>query len=329
MGWFDLAGEWLDRSIVFSFDRTGFARHRRSFDPTDLPVDLTGRVCLVTGANAGLGKATSATLAAMGAEVWMLCRDTRRGERAADQIAREVPCARLRVEPIDVSDLASVRRFVADRAPARVDALVNNAGVLPAAWRRTADGLELTLATNLVGPFLLTTLLVPRLARSDDARVVTVSSGGMYTQRLDVGRLEAVATGFDGVAAYARTKRAQVVLNELWTDRYAAQPITWSAMHPGWADTPGVKTSLPRFRFFTQWILRTAEEGADTIVWLAACRRLAGRSGLFWFDRRPVPTHATGRTQESAADRSALWHALHRWAGISDHVDDPAPSSEP
>jgi len=321
MGWFDLAGEWLDRSIAFSFDRTGFARHRASFDPADVPVDLSGQVCLVTGANAGLGRATTASLARMGAEVWMLCRDAGRGERAAAQITREVPGARLRVESIDVSDLASVRRFVAHRAPARVDALVNNAGVLPASWSRTADGLELTLATNLVGPFLLTTLLVPRLARSADARVVTVSSGGMYTQRLDVAQLDAGSGGFDGVTAYARTKRAQVVLNELWTDRYADLPITWSAMHPGWADTPGVKSSLPRFRFLTQWILRTAEEGADTIVWLAACRRLAGHSGLFWFDRRPVPTHLSGRMRESAADRAALWHALHRWAGISDRVE--------
>jgi NAD(P)-dependent dehydrogenase (short-subunit alcohol dehydrogenase family) len=317
MGLFDFADGLLDRSILFSFDRNGFGRHRAEFDPADLDVDLTGRVCLVTGANAGLGRATSAGLARLGAEVWMLCRDKGRGDLAAEGIAREVPNARLRVETIDVSDLTAIRRFVAERAPGRVDALINNAGVLPPEWRSTPDGLESTLATNLVGPFLLSTLLVPRLAQSDDARVVMVSSGGMYSKRLDVSQLAATPQGFDGVAAYARTKRAEVVLNELMAARYADLPITWSAMHPGWADTPGVKTSLPRFRFLTQWILRTSEEGADTIIWLAACRRVKGRNGLFWFDRRAVSTHMSERTKESAAERAALWHALHRWAGVA------------
>jgi NAD(P)-dependent dehydrogenase (short-subunit alcohol dehydrogenase family) len=322
MGLFDSVGTLLDRSILFSFDRTGYARHRASFEPGDLDVDLTGRVCLVTGANAGLGREVTAGLARLGAEVWLLCRDERRGHEAASAIAREVSGARLRVETLDVADLGAIRGFVARRAPARVDALVNNAGVLPAERRTTADGLELTLATNLAGPFLLSTLLVPRLARSDDARVVMVSSGGMYTQRLDVRALADPPMPFDGVTAYARTKRAQVALTELWAQRYADLPITWSAMHPGWADTPGVRTSLPRFRRLTQWILRTPAEGADTIVWLVACRRLKGQSGRFWFDRRPVPVHLLERTREDADERTALWHALHGWAGVAEEMAD-------
>ena len=312
-----MIGRLLDRSIVFSFDRTGFRRHRARFDPTDLEVDLAGRVCLVTGANAGLGRVVACELARRGGEVWLLVRNRTRGEEAAELIRRETGTRALHVATVDVSSLASVRAFVEAFPRGRVDVLVNNAGVLPSAYGQTQDGLELTLATNLVGPFLLTTLLVPKLARSDDARVVTVSSGGMYTQKLAVSDLASdPGAAFDGTVAYARTKRAQVVLTELWAERYRGEPITWSSMHPGWADTPGVRTSLPRFWSLTRCILRTPDEGADTVVWLAACRRLKGESGRFWFDREAVRTHLMASTVEDPGERAALWRSLHEWAGL-------------
>jgi NAD(P)-dependent dehydrogenase (short-subunit alcohol dehydrogenase family) len=307
----------LDRSIVFSFDRTGYRRHSTRFDPADLDVDLAGRVCLVTGASAGLGRVVSQRLAARGGEVWMLVRDGARGEAAAAEIRNATGTRAVDVAVVDVSSLASVRAFVDAFPPRRVDVLVNNAGVLPPAYEETPDGLEVTLATNLVGPFLLTTLLVPRLARSDDARVVTVSSGGMYTQRLVVSGLTPdPGAPFDGAAAYARTKRAQVVLTELWAERYRHAPITWSSMHPGWADTPGVRGSLPRFWRLTRRILRTPEEGADTIVWLAVCRRVKGVSGRFWFDREAVRTHLLSSTIEAPGERAELWRSLHRWSRL-------------
>jgi len=306
----------LDRSIVFSFDRTGLWRHRARFVEGDLDVDLSGRVCLVTGANAGLGRSAARELARLGAETWMLVRNRTRGEEAAHAVTSETGSRRVHVEVVDVSSLRSIAAFVDRFTRQRVDVLINNAGVLPDTFQLTEDGLELTLATNLVGPFALTTRLVPRLAQSDDGRVVMVSSGGMYSQKLEVDQLGAGPDGFDGVKAYARTKRAEVVLSELWAEHYRGLPVTWSAMHPGWADTPGVKTSLPTFRRVTQLILRTPDEGADTIVWLAACRRLKGQSGLFWFDRAPQPTHLMSSTEESAAEREALWKTLHAWADL-------------
>jgi dehydrogenase/reductase SDR family member 12 len=307
----------LDRSIVLSFDRTGFRRHSARFDPTDLDVDLDGRVCLVTGANAGLGFVASRELARRGGEVWMLVRNQAKGEEAAHAICSDTGPRAVRVATLDVSSLASVRSLAQAFPRDRIDVLVNNAGVLPDAYEETREGLELTLATNLVGPFLLTTLLVPRLARSGDGRVVTVSSGGMYTQKLVVADLTPDPRGaFDGTAAYARTKRAQVVLTELWAERYRGAPITWSSMHPGWADTPGVRTSLPRFWALTRRILRSPEEGADTVVWLAVCRRLAGESGGFWFDRQRARTHIMASTVEGPGERAVLWRALHEWSGL-------------
>jgi NAD(P)-dependent dehydrogenase (short-subunit alcohol dehydrogenase family) len=302
----------LDRTIVFSFDRNGFARHRRAFRADDLNVDLRGRVAIVTGANSGLGLAAAQGIARLGAEVWLACRREAAGADAAAAIRAAVPGARVHDTRLDVSDLADVRRFVDQLPCRRVDLLVNNAGVLPERYAPSPQGLELTLATNLVGPFLLTELLLPRFATAADPRVVLVSSGGMYGTRLDVASLEPAPDRFDGVAAYAQTKRAQVVLAELWAARHPS--ITFSAMHPGWADTPALQASLPRFHWLTSRILRTAEEGADTMVWLAACERLRGDSGRFWFDRAAQATHLGPWSREPAGERGRMWEALRRWA---------------
>lgn len=298
----------LDATVVLSFDRHGYRRHARHFDAAELAVDLRGRTVLVTGANSGLGLAATRQLARLGAEVVMLCRDLSRGEAARAEVLARQPDARLELARLDVASLADVRRFAQGwRRP--IDVLVNNAGVLPDAFTRTAEGLELTFATNVVGPFALTRALRPHLR----GRVISVSSGGLYPVRLDLRALQGEGRRFDGVAAYAQTKRAQVVLNELWAAREPA--LTFAAMHPGWADTPAVRSSLPRFHAVTRRLLRTPDEGADTITWLAAAPRLAGVSGRFWFDRREAPVHRFPWTRESAGQRAELWALCERLAG--------------
>ncbi|MBK8599074.1 MAG: SDR family NAD(P)-dependent oxidoreductase [Holophagales bacterium] len=313
----------LDASVVFSFGRSGFRRHARRFDPGDLEVDLSGKTAFVTGANSGIGKAAARSLARLGARVVLLCRDEARGRDALGELRRETGNRRLELVRLDVSDLGDVRRVAASLAGEPVDVLVHNAGVLPDRRVTTPDGLELTLATNLVGPFLLTGLLVPALERAG-GRVVHVSSGGMYTQRLDVdGLFRGGPDPFDGVVQYARTKRALVVLNELLAERLSAGVVTFSAMHPGWADTPAVRTSLPRFHALAKGILRSPDEGADTVVWLAASRAAGRPSGLFWFDRAPAATTPLPGTLERAEERGRLWEALVGAAGLDPAAKGP------
>jgi dehydrogenase/reductase SDR family member 12 len=293
MSLFDAA---LDATVLFSFDRNGFRRHSRTFDPADLAVELTGRTMLVTGANAGLGLSTVRALAKLGATVVMACRDLKRGE-----VARAGVEGKTELVQLDVSSLADVARFVEAWGSRPLDVLINNAGVLPTERKTTPEGLELAYATNVAGPVALTEGLLP-LLRASRGRVVTVSSGGMYPVKLDVRALRGDVKKYDGVAAYAQTKRAQVILNELWAAR--EPQVTFAAMHPGWADTAGVKGSIPTFHRVTQSILRSVDEGADTIVWLAACERVSGQSGKFWFDRAPARTHAFPWTHERPQDRS-------------------------
>jgi dehydrogenase/reductase SDR family protein 12 len=293
----------LDRSIFWSFDASGFERHARRFVLGELDVDLGGKVVVVTGANSGLGFAAARALAMRGAEVWMACRDAVRGAEAVERIAAEAPVAP-KLALLDVSDLVAVRAF-AGAAPARIHALVHNAGLLNDRRVTTPGGLEQTFAVHVAGPHLLTRLLGPRCDR-----VIWVSSGGMYSQRLDVARTVHPPEPFDGVNAYARCKRAQIVLAERWSHELAPNGTVVHAMHPGWAQTPGVQRSLPTFDRLLHGRLRTAEQGADTIVWLAAAERPARTTGRFWFDRADVPTHLLPWTREPDAERRRLWEAV-------------------
>jgi NAD(P)-dependent dehydrogenase (short-subunit alcohol dehydrogenase family) len=304
----------VDPFIVSSFDRTGFRIHSLTFRPEDLDVDLSNRRCVVTGANSGIGYETALALADLGAEVVLLCRNPERGEQAVERIRTQTGNARVLLEIVDMSNLASVRAAAARLAAAPVDVLVHNAGVLPDERIETPDGLELTFATHVVGPFLLTRLLRPNLERSPDARVVWVSSGGMYTRRLNLSDPNWTERDYDGVLAYAETKRAQVILSELWAEELRGSPISVNAMHPGWADTPSVESSLPRFHRITKHILRTPAEGADTVVWLAACPTLRA-TGRFFLDREERRTHLLPFTRETERDRRALWRLCERLSG--------------
>lgn len=297
----------LDASPVGSFDRLGFARHSLGFDADDLDVDLRERHVVVTGANSGIGLATSLALADLGARVTAVCRDEERGRQAVELIRSRTGSRRVALLRADLSDLSDVERASGELAKEGVDVLVHNAGVLPSERGESAEGLELTFATHIAGPHLMTARLRPALEASADARVIWVSSGGMLTTRLRLDDPQWRARPYDGVRAYAETKRAQVVLSELWATEFRDTGIKVHAMHPGWADTPAVASSLPRFHQLTRAILRTPAEGADTVVWLAASERGASESGRFYFDRSAVRTHWLPSTLERDGDRDRLW----------------------
>ena len=305
----------LDRLVVPGYSRLGYLARAAGW--AALPADaLTGRTVAVTGASAGLGEATVAGLLRLGADVEMVVRDRGRGEAARERVLEAHPGGRVTVAPCDLSDLADVRRYAADARDRLIalHGLVHNAGVLPAERTETAAGHELCLATHVLGPFLLTRELLPLLRAGSPperpgrpSRVVFVSSGGMYTASMHVDDPEFLAGRYSGGAAYARTKRMQVVLAELLADDLAASGVVVHSMHPGWADTPGIAGSMPAFHRITGPFLRTVEQGADTAVWLQAAREPGRCSGVFWHDRVPRPTHYLPRGLETPAERAALW----------------------
>jgi dehydrogenase/reductase SDR family member 12 len=316
-----LLDDVLDRTVVGGFTNVGYRIRSRGWTASELR-RLQGKVVLVTGASSGLGLATAEGFARLGAAVWLVVRNRERGEQARARIVERSGNGDVHVGVCDLSALGSVRQFAGrfqDQA-SRLDVLVNNAGVMTEARAVSADGIELTLATNVVGPFLLTNLLIPMLAESAPARIINVSSGGMYTQKVRVDDLQSDRGEFDGPKVYARTKRAEVILTELWAEQLAGTGVVVHSMHPGWSDTPGVRSSLPRFYTVTRPLLRTPAEGADTIVWLGAAAEPGSSSGRFWHDRRSRPTHWLRWTRETRRERELLLAECVRlsgWPGAS------------
>jgi dehydrogenase/reductase SDR family protein 12 len=325
-----LLDDGLDRVVVAGFTNVGYRVRSLGWSACELP-RMPGRVVLVTGASSGLGLAAAEGFAQLGATVWLVVRDRERGEQTRTRIAEQSGNGDVHVGVCDLSELDSVRQFAKrfrDQA-SRLDVLVNNAGVMTQAREVSADGIELTLATNVVGPFLLTNLLIPLLRESAPARIINVSSGGMYTQKVRVDDLQSERGQFDGPKVYARAKRAEVILTERWAGQLAGTGVVVHAMHPGWADTPGVRSSLPRFYKVTRPLLRTPAQGVDTIVWLGAAAEPGRSSGRFWHDRRPRPTHRLRSTQETPQERERLLAECVRLSGWHDASAPTAPTSIP
>ncbi|MEO8458234.1 MAG: SDR family NAD(P)-dependent oxidoreductase [Chloroflexota bacterium] len=309
----DEAMDWI---VLPGYSIFGYRVRERLFPRG--PITVSGRSVIVTGASSGIGEAACSDLARRGARVHMVVRNRERGEQALERIAKASGSRAIEIHVCDVASLASpgefATGFLASGAP--LDVLVNNAGVFPAKRTHTEEWFELTFATNVLGPFLLTALMLPALRRSAPSRVINVSSGGMYTARIDLDDLQLERRAFDGARFYAHTKRAEVILSEEWGRRLAADGVTVHSTHPDWVATAGVAASLPRFNRVMGPLLRDPSAGADTIVWLAGSPDAALSTGQFWHDRRPRPKHRVPWTRETPEERSKLFAVCENLCGL-------------
>jgi len=313
----------LEAPIVPSFTRIGFEARRRLLHWRELSsYDLHGRVIAVTGATSGLGRAAAEQLARDRATVIVLGRDPDKTARVSEELREATGNSNVSAAIADMGDYDSVRRAAEQIRGEhdRLDVLVHNAGALTHERVDAPDGTEATVASQVVGPFLLTCLLLGRLEESAPARVITMSSGGMYASKLTVDGLQMGAAAYNGSKQYALAKRAQVTLNEMWAERVDRHSVVFHSMHPGWADTPGVEESLPTFRKIVGPLLRDAAGGADTMVWLAADDgEPLATTGGFWLDRRVRPIHRLRSTRRSDTPecRNELWNWVSHRAGCS------------
>ena len=304
----------LDTAVVPGFSKIGYEIRKRlgNWQPIS-SFDLRGKTVVITGPTSGLGEQVARQLALTGANLVLVARNEEKCGRVIEEITPLCTGNKPVFVRAEMGDLESVRSACAaiQQQFAHVDVLIHNAGALLNTRQISPQGIEETVASHVVGPFLMTTLLLPLM---NGGRVVTVSSGGMYTSALPVfangESLELPAHKYGGSKQYAIAKRAQVTLAEMWAAR---EPNTeFVSMHPGWADTPGVQESIPGFRRVTAPILRSASEGADTIAWLAAVQPLPGKSGSFWSDREIRSTHKSSRTKknDTTSFRTALWESV-------------------
>ena len=269
-----------------------------------------GRIAVITGTTHGIGRVTSRELAKSGYTVVMLCRDYDAAMLERQAILGQVPGATVHVVRCDLASLRSVREAAqAVRSEfERIALLINNAGMVSTLRRRSTDGFELTFATNHLGPFLLTQLLLDRMA--DDGRVITVSSRVHYQGKLDLARIADPKARYDSRAAYARSKLANVLHTFALARRLAATRITVNCLHPGVVAT----NLLPRWLRIIKPLISPvidAERGARTTLYLALSPEVAGVSGRYFDENQAVQPAAAAANDVELQE--ALWQASERW----------------
>jgi NAD(P)-dependent dehydrogenase (short-subunit alcohol dehydrogenase family) len=279
-------------------------------------VDLSGQVALVTGANRGMGKETARELARMGAEVILGCRSSASGEAAAHEIMATTGNQGVTAMEVDLSSLASVRAFACAfqaRSPT-LDVLVHNAAASLRTRALTSEGFERQWATNVLGPHLLTRLLLPALAASGHGRIVTVST--LAAGGLDLADPQYEHRPYSGIGAYRATKQASRMLTWALVARLEHAPVTANALNPGYVLTDltrNVGGPLKVVVMLTSFWAQTALDGADTAIWLAASPEVAGVTGKFWSKRREVRC----RFRDDTAAVEQLWTLVEQQTAAS------------
>jgi dehydrogenase/reductase SDR family member 12 len=299
--------------FTLSFTQIGY--RARSLTWPALKADFTGQRWLVTGASSGLGLFIAQEAARRGAHVTIAARNP---QKLAQAVAESKA---LGIESIDTaicdfslqSDTARLARELV-AANKKFDVLVNNVGVLNDDHLLTSEGRESSFTINFLSHYLLTEALIRGDAFSgNQPLVINMTSGGAYNVPLSAAMLNMLdPKTFNGTAAYAFHKRGQMVLNQYWRDKYRPKGISFYVMHPGWADTEGVKRSLPRFRKILKSVLRDSASGGDTAIWLAATRPAQPETEAVWFDRKLRPAHVYARTRVSKDTPQSLVNYLEQ-----------------
>jgi retinol dehydrogenase 12 len=284
---------------------------------------MNGKVCVVTGASSGIGKATSLALAGFGADVIGVCRDKARGEAALAEVAAVAEAGPPRLEIADLSSMQEVRDLAGRLARLdRLDVLINNAGLVLGDRRISADGFEYTFALNHLAPFLLTNLLREKLVASAPARVITVSSAAHRSARLDLADLQ-LERHYSGWRAYSNSKLDNILFTTELASRLTGTGVTANCLHPGTVNTGFGRDGSRLLRFgldLGRRFLTTADQAAGTVVYLASSPDVEDATGGYYVKRK-LRTPSRAARNEATARR--LWEISAELTGLPE-ADQPA-----
>jgi NAD(P)-dependent dehydrogenase (short-subunit alcohol dehydrogenase family) len=253
---------------------------------------MEGKVALITGGTSGIGKAAATALAAMGAEVVVTGRNRERAEKAVAEIRRDSGGPKVSLMLADLAVQTEVRKLAEGfrERHDRLDVLVNNAGLIQSRRTETPDGIELTLAVNHLAPFLLTNLLLEVLERSAPSRIITVSSEARRSARIDFDDLQS-RRRYRAFPVYGMTKLANILFTYELAERLKGTGVVANCVHPGGVNTNfggnNMSIGILLFRAFKPF-MRTPEQGADTIIYLAAAPEAGAMSGKYLADRKEI-----------------------------------------
>ncbi len=277
---------------------------------------MNGKTCVVTGGTSGIGKATAVALARLGAQVVLVGRDRGRGEAAVAEVAA-VSTSPPRLEIADLASMGQVRELGARlSALDRIDVLVNNAGLMAGQRRVTPDGFEHVFAVNHLAPFLLTNLLLGKLAADAPARVVTVASDAHAAARLDLDDPH-LEHGWDSWRAYANSKLANILFTTELARRLDGAKVTANCAHPGMVRTRFGRDSSLLLRLgvtLGRPFMLSPQRGADTVVYLATSPAVAGQTGGYYVRRQRREPSDAARDNATAA---RLWLLSEELTGLA------------
>ena len=283
--------------FLTSFSAIGFRRRASGWDA--LEPDFHDQTWVVTGATGGIGKAITLRAAQAGASVIAVGRSTEKLDQLIDSAPAVEAITTAQADLASIPEIGRLADFI-QSLQSPVDVLVNNVGVLLDDLTTTTEGHQTAFATNILGHYELSRLLQERGLFSASACIIEMSSGGMYGAPLQLVPMATTRPDeYDGMEAYAMHKRAQVALAEGLNRQWGDSGPSCYVMHPGWVDTEGVRTALPLFRKTLKSVLRDADQGADTAIWLAENRPRREPHGI-WFDRERRDEHAFSFTRKSA-----------------------------
>jgi len=273
-------------------------------------------IAVITGTTHGIGTITSRELARAGYRVVMLCRNVAAADVVAQDIMRDLPGSQVEVVRCDLADLASVRaaaRTVQERI-ARIERLINNAGIVSTRRRFSVDGHELTFATNHLGPFLLTRLLLP--AMGPGARIINVSSKVHYRGRMDLESIDDRQARYSSIAAYSRSKLANVMDTLVLARELGDTGIRVNCLHPGVVRTHLLPGWLNLVRPLFKRAILSPEQGARTTLYLALDGQGGRLNGEYLDENQQIRPAAAAACDRAAQDRllarSAAWTGLDR-----------------
>jgi retinol dehydrogenase 12 len=277
---------------------------------------MNGKVCVVTGATSGIGKAAATALAGLGAQVVLVARDRQKAEAVAGRIGAHSTLPP-RVEIADLAVMEQVRALAGRlNALERVDVLVNNAGLILGERRGTPDGYEHVFAVNHLAPFLLTNILLPKLTASAPARVVTVTSDAHTNARLDLADPNC-EHGWDSWRSYANSKLANILFTRELARRLEGTGVTANCVHPGVVRTGFGRDSKPLLRVgiaIARPFFLSPDRGADTVVYLASSPEVAGKTGGYYVKRQQREPSSAARDDATARH---LWEISEQMTGLA------------
>jgi NAD(P)-dependent dehydrogenase (short-subunit alcohol dehydrogenase family) len=278
---------------------------------------MGGKVILITGGTSGIGKAAATALAGMGATVVITGRNEERGKRALQEIREESGNDGVELILADLTVQDEVRRLAEELRERhnQLEVLVNNAGLVLSERTETPDGIETQLAINHLAPFLLTNLLLDLLKESAPSRIVTVSSDAHRWAKIDLDDLQS-RKRYRGMQVYGKTKLANIMFTYELAERLEGTGVTANCMHPGGVNTNfGNNQGGPMnllFRLFKPF-MRSPEQGADTLIYLASSPAVEGMTGKYLADRK---VKAASDAAYDETTRKRLWEASEELTGL-------------